>query len=73
VYPLKNGAGLKLTTARYLTPKKNDINGKGVEPDVVVEQPEDGDEDRQLTVAQQNLLRSLQKEELGDLRKAAGT
>jgi carboxyl-terminal processing protease len=73
VYPLKNGAGLKLTTARYLTPKKNDINERGVEPDVVVEQPEDGEEDRQLTVAQQNLLRSLRNEKPVDLRKAAGT
>lgn len=39
VFQLGNGAGLKLTTARYLTPNKNDINKKGIEPDVVVEQP----------------------------------
>jgi carboxyl-terminal processing protease len=37
VFDLDNGAGLKLTTARYLTPKKNDINKKGIMPDVVVE------------------------------------
>lgn len=54
VYPLKNGAGLKLTTARYLTPRKHDINGKGVEPDVKVEQPANG-EDRQLAAAQEIL------------------
>jgi carboxyl-terminal processing protease len=34
--PLKNGGGVKLTTAHYLTPKKRVINGKGVVPDVVV-------------------------------------
>ena len=39
IFELDNGAGLKLTTARYLTPKKNDINKKGIIPDIVVEQP----------------------------------
>lgn len=38
VFELGNGAGLKLTTAKYLTPKKHDINNKGIEPDIVVEQ-----------------------------------
>lgn len=42
VFDLDNGAGLKLTTARYLTPKKHDINKKGIEPDVVVSQPPGG-------------------------------
>jgi carboxyl-terminal processing protease len=40
VFPLSNGAGLKLTTARYLTPSRNDIHEKGIEPDVLV-QPEE--------------------------------
>lgn len=42
VFDLDNGAGLKLTTARYLTPNKNDINKKGIMPDVAVSQPPDG-------------------------------
>lgn len=46
VFELSNGAGLKLTTARYLTPGKNDINKKGIEPDVAVEQ-DSGDVDLQ--------------------------
>ena len=37
VFTLDNGAGLKLTTARYLTPQKNDIHKKGIAPDVAVE------------------------------------
>jgi carboxyl-terminal processing protease len=37
VFPLNNGAGLKLTTARYLTPNRNDIHQKGIQPDVQVE------------------------------------
>jgi carboxyl-terminal processing protease len=35
VTPLANGAALKLTTARYLTPSGADINHRGVRPDVV--------------------------------------
>jgi len=48
VFPLNNGAGLKLTTARYLTPNKSDINQKGVEPDVLVQPLEDNSRDVQL-------------------------
>ncbi len=42
VFDLDNGAGLKLTTAKYLTPKKNDIHKKGIEPDVPVDLPPGG-------------------------------
>lgn len=37
VFRLSGGAGLKLTTARYLTPAKNDIHEKGIEPDMQVQ------------------------------------
>jgi carboxyl-terminal processing protease len=43
VFPLPDGSALTLTTARYLTPKLRDINQKGIEPDVRVEQPKTGD------------------------------
>lgn len=36
---LKDGAGLKLTTAKYLTPNGRSIHGTGIVPDVVVELP----------------------------------
>jgi carboxyl-terminal processing protease len=36
VMPLGEGSALKLTTSRYLTPSGRSINGKGIEPDVVV-------------------------------------
>jgi carboxyl-terminal processing protease len=35
VQPLPNGAALKLTIARYLTPNGTDISGAGVHPDVL--------------------------------------
>jgi len=39
IIPLSNGAGLRLTTARYFTPKGRSIDGSGLEPEVVVAQP----------------------------------
>jgi len=35
VYPLRDGSGLRLTTARYYTPGGAVIHEKGIEPDVV--------------------------------------
>ncbi|HHX94963.1 MAG TPA: peptidase S41, partial [Clostridia bacterium] len=37
VFEITPNSALKLTTAKYLTPKGNDIHGKGITPDVVVE------------------------------------
>jgi carboxyl-terminal processing protease len=34
VYGLKNGAGLVLTVARYVTPNGTDIQGIGITPDL---------------------------------------
>ena len=34
ILPMKNGAGLKLTTARYFTPKNRSIQAKGIVPDI---------------------------------------
>ncbi len=36
IFPLDDGAALKLTTAKYLTPNERDINEKGIEPDFEV-------------------------------------
>ena len=38
--PLADGAAIKITTAHYLTPDHHDINLKGIEPDVVVKEPQ---------------------------------
>lgn len=38
VIPLRGGAGLMLTTARYYTPKGRSIQAKGITPDIVVAQ-----------------------------------
>ena len=36
VLPLRNGSGLKLTTARYYTPSGKSIQAQGIQPDLVV-------------------------------------
>lgn len=36
IYPLPDGSAVKITTARYLTPRNRDINHLGITPDVVV-------------------------------------
>lgn len=38
IIPLGDGAGLKLTTARYYTPKGRSIQAKGITPDIYVTQ-----------------------------------
>ena len=36
ILPMKGGAGLKLTTAKYYTPKGRSIQAKGITPDIIV-------------------------------------
>ena len=36
VLPLRNGGGIKLTTARYYTPRGRSIQAEGIEPDIVI-------------------------------------
>ncbi len=39
IIPLSDGSGLRLTTAKYYTPKGRSIHGKGITPDIIVEGP----------------------------------
>lgn len=64
IFPLDGGTGVKLTTAKYLTPNKLDIHKKGIDPDVVVElgkgqqatiTPQDTNFDNQLQKALETL------------------
>ena len=52
VRPLSGGGGLRITTARYLTPDGRDINGEGLEPTQAVEDdPATPDRDEVLEAA----------------------
>lgn len=55
VKPLTDGSAIKFTIAKYFTPKGQDIHGKGVTPDMVVEYDIDADVDTQLDAAIKNV------------------
>jgi len=60
IYPLPDGSAVKITTARYLTPRNRDINHIGISPDVAVDEPKgsrygDPTRDQQLVRAMQFL------------------
>lgn len=46
VVPLSDRSAVAITTAKYLTPNKRDINRRGIEPDVKVEYGLSADEER---------------------------
>lgn len=67
VIPLDDGSALKLTTARYYTPKERYINETGIKPDIKVKyDPDDTEKDEQLQRAIKYLKKKIkeQKEEL---------
>ena len=56
IYPLPDGSAVKITTARYLTPRNRDINTIGIQPDITAQEnksPRYGDlsKDTQLQTA----------------------
>ena len=55
VKPLTDGSAIKFTIAKYFTPKGQDIHGKGVTPDMVVEYDTDADVDTQIDAAIKNV------------------
>ena len=43
-FPLRDGSAFKMTVEKYYTPNGQDINGNGITPDIIVEDPKDGTE-----------------------------
>lgn len=56
IRPMADGSAIKFTMAKYYTPKGQDIHGKGVTPDIVVELDADSETDTQFEAALQYLL-----------------
>jgi carboxyl-terminal processing protease len=57
IIALSDGAGLRLTTAKYFTPKERSIHAVGIVPDIVVEAKEDKGH---RVMREQDLLRRLE-------------
>ncbi len=72
ILPMNNGAALKITTARYYTPKDRSIQASGIVPDVVVEDLKVAKEERSGSrrIREEDLARHL-KNENGDKDPAA--
>ena len=41
IFPMRDGSAVKITTARYFTPKGRDINAVGIEPEIKSDIPKD--------------------------------
>ncbi|MEE8303170.1 MAG: S41 family peptidase [Candidatus Tectomicrobia bacterium] len=66
IIPLSDGSGLRLTTAKYFTPKGREINGKGITPDIVVEDAPPPKEDAETQKPLRRRRSSLPGEDLSD-------
>ncbi len=74
IIPLSEDSGLRLTTARYYTPKGRSIQAKGITPDIVVENLEITSAERKETLSirekdLENHFENTLKEEKGAERK----
>jgi carboxyl-terminal processing protease len=70
IIPLSDGSGLRLTTAKYYTPKGTSIQGVGIAPDIIVKlEAKDGN--GHTVVREKDLERHLKNEQVNEENKAA--
>lgn len=62
IQPLTDGSAVKITIAKYFTPKGNDINKKGITPDVEAELSESSADWTELTHEEDTQLQAALKE-----------
>jgi carboxyl-terminal processing protease len=67
IFPLKDGSGLRLTTARYFTPSGRSIQAKGIVPDIIVK-PLQPEEQKEALVPKHPLEKDLERH-LEDVEK----
>jgi carboxyl-terminal processing protease len=67
IFPLKDGSGLRLTTAKYFTPSGRSIQAKGIMPDITIK-PSRPEEEKEAVVpkmpAEKDLERHLEIEKV---------
>ncbi len=59
ILPMNNGSAIKLTTARYFTPKGRSIQAKGIVPDIQVEEATVSTAEQALNLREADLTRHL--------------
>jgi carboxyl-terminal processing protease len=72
IIPLKDGSGLRLTTARYYTPSGRSIQAKGIVPDIIVKPSRPEEEKEGVTPkfpAEKDLERHLMDAEKGGTKE----
>src|SRR5205085_12245131 len=62
IIPLSDGSGLRLTTAKYFTPKGRSIHGKGITPDIIVELPKETNPPKERPLPSTDPLDDLKKD-----------
>ncbi len=67
IIPLKDGSGLRLTTARYFTPSGRSIQAKGIVPDIIVK-PSRAEEEKEVVIPKLPAERDLERH-LMDMEK----
>ncbi|TAL27200.1 MAG: S41 family peptidase [Nitrospirae bacterium] len=69
VIPLSDGSGLRLTTARYYTPKGISIQSTGIVPDIVVKLEQKGNGKEHPVVREKDLERHLKNDQSDEKTK----
>lgn len=69
VIPLTDGSGLRLTTARYYTPKETSIQSTGITPDIIVKLEVKDGEKKHPVIREKDLERHLKSEQEEDKPK----
>jgi carboxyl-terminal processing protease len=62
--PLSDGSGLRLTTAKYYTPKGTSIQNVGIAPDIVVKLDAKNGKDNHTVIREKDLERHLKNESI---------
>jgi carboxyl-terminal processing protease len=72
ILPLGNNTAIKLTTARYYTPGGRSIQAKGIEPDILVEDPATGHDDSLFRLREADLDKHLTNDKPEDKPSSNG-
>jgi len=69
VVPLSDGSGLRLTTARYYTPKGISIQSTGITPDIIVTLEQKGNGKEHAVIREKDLERHLKNDQIEEKPK----